>query len=126
MKVLFDTHAFLWALSEPHRLSPKARNFLVEGNRPLVSVATIWEIVIKVQKGKLGLDSSANTLKQAISDLAAELLPIRLEHVLGILRLRDHHKDPFDRLLVAQALSEGAAIATADEFIRLYPVDIFW
>ena len=126
MKVLFDTHTFLWAAVEPERLSPKVRDFLDQGGRPLVSVASLWEIVIKVQKGKLSLDSPKQALLQAISDLAAEVLPVRLEHVLGVLRLKAHHKDPFDRLLVAQAVSEGAAISTVDEFVRMYPVDIFW
>jgi PIN domain nuclease of toxin-antitoxin system len=126
VKVLFDTHAFLWAASEPERLSPKVLEFLERGGRPLVSVATFWEIVVKVQKGKLSFDAPEQAIGQAISDLAADILPVRLEHVLGVLRLEPHHKDPFDRLLVAQAAAEGAAIATVDEFVRMYPVDVFW
>lgn len=105
-KVLLDTHAFLWAVSDPDRLSPKVRDFLSEGRAPLLSIASIWEIVVKVQKGKLTLDRPEEALQQAISDLGVELLPVSFEHCLGVLLLKPHHKDPFDRLLVASHYRE--------------------
>ena len=91
-----------------------------------MSTASLWEIAIKVRKGKLVMEEPRHQLVRAAADLKAVVLPIRANHVLRTLALPDHHRDPFDRLLVAQAMEEGAALATKDDAMRRYAVDIFW
>ena len=126
MKIILDSHAFLWATSAPERLSPKLKTFLESGERPLLSAASLWEICIKVRIGKLVIAKPAMWLSQAVKDLQATVLPVRGNHAIATLSLPDHHRDPFDRIIVAQAIEEGAAIATMDARIKNYAVDIFW
>jgi len=92
----------------------------------LLSAASLWEICTKVRSGKLKFARPAEWLNKAMRDLKLTVLPVRGNHTLRILSLPDHHEDPFDRLLVAQAQEEDAAIATSDEKIAQYPVEIFW
>lgn len=108
MIFLLDTHAFLWLDEEPNRLSSRvAENCLDESNSLLLSLASVWEIQIKVQLGKLKLNSPlrevlfANQTRNRI-----QILPIYLEHIMALEKLADHHRDPFDRMLVAQAIVE--------------------
>lgn len=108
MKLLLDTHTFIWWDSEPARLSPRALALLTERqNTLLLSVISIWEIQIKLQLGKLRL---AVPLKEIVESQQqtnnVQILPLTLEHVLALENLPAHHKDPFDRLLVAQAIVE--------------------
>lgn len=126
MRLLLDTCAVLWSADRPELLSAEVRRRLESGERPLVSAASMWEIAVKIQNGKLGIPQPAATLARLIADLEAELVPVRIEHALGVLKLQPHHKDPFDRILVATAVAESAAIATPDEHIRAYPVDVVW
>ena len=126
MRLLLDTCALLWAADQPELLPAGIRQRLESGERPLVSVASVWGIVLKIQEGKLGMPQPAAMLARMIADLEADLLPVRMEHALGVLKLQPHHKDPFDRILVATAVAESAAIATPDEHIRAYPVDVVW
>ncbi len=126
MRLLLDTCALLWAADQPELLSDGVRQRLELGERPIVSVASLWEIVLKIQKGKLAMPQPAATLAKMVADLEADLVPVRIEHAAGVLKLQPHHKDPFDRILVATAIAESAAIATPDEHIRAYPVDVVW
>lgn len=126
MRVLLDTHAFLWATTYPKKLPPKLSRYLQSSHERLVSTASLWEIAIKVRTGKLIMEEPRNQLVRAAADLKAVVLPIRANHVFRTLTLPGHHKDPFDRLLVAQAMEEGAALATDDDMMRRYAVDIFW
>jgi PIN domain nuclease of toxin-antitoxin system len=128
MKLLLDTHAFIWWDEDPARLGPAARQACFDPTTRLVlSVASVWEIQIKVMLGKLGL---AKPLRQMIDDQmqqnGLEILAINLEHVLKLDALPVPHKDPFDRLLVAQAITEGCSVATHDSMISRYPVSIIW
>lgn len=126
MRLLLDTCALLWATDQPELLSAEVRRRLESGERPLVSVASLWEVAIKIQKGKLAISQPGATLARMIADLDADLVPVRKEHILGVLKLQLRHKDPFDRILVATAITEFAAIATPDGHIRSYPVDVVW
>lgn len=128
MKVLLDTHVFLWAISEPERLSPRARQAIEDPrNTRLVSAASAWEILIKVQAKRLKLPSNAAAfVTRQISQIAAEVLDIRMQHVLRILTLPALHRDPFDRMLIAQSQVERAPLITADPLMARYPVDIIW
>ena len=126
MKVILDSHAFLWAVSSPEKLSGKVRTFLEEDKGALLSAASLWEICIKVRTGKLSMAKPEAWLERAVKDLHVTVLPIRANHAIGTLSLPDHHRDPFDRIIVSQAIEERAAIATMDERIKHYAVDIFW
>jgi PIN domain nuclease of toxin-antitoxin system len=126
LRILLDTHAFLWAALEPRKLSDKVQEFIVGDQGPLLSSASLWEIAIKVKLGKLPIRKPAEWLRTAVNDLRLTVLPLRANHAIRTLSLPDHHKDPFDRIIVAQAMEEGLAIATTDDKIKKYAVDIFW
>lgn len=117
MRVLIDTHLLLWALSAPTKLTANARQ-LIERSEVYVSAASIWEISIKVSLGKLAASSS--DVLAAIEPSGFTLLPISGEHAAHVADLPMHHKDPFDRLLVAQALSEPMRLLSNDEVLRAY------
>jgi PIN domain nuclease of toxin-antitoxin system len=126
MRVLLDTHTFLWAITDPAKLSSTARNVISSSDR-FWSVASIWEALIKVQVGKLPLPvPSGRYLVSQLSANGVLVLPIKLEHTLRVESLDGHHRDPFDRMLIAQALEEGMPIVTADPFFSRYPVEVIW
>ena len=122
---LLDTSTLLWALGEPERLSTKASR-LVEAGENVVSVASYWEVVIKTQKGLLSIDDLATWWRRATELTAARVLLIRASHITALAALPLLHKDPFDRILIAQAKAEGLALVTNDGPIGEYPVQIVW
>ena len=122
---LLDTSTLLWALGSPERLSSRARR-LVETGENIVSVASYWEIVIKTQKGLLAIADLATWWRRATELTASRVLPIRASHVTALAALPVLHKDPFDRILIAQALAEGLDFITNDEPIRGYPIRTIW
>ena len=128
MKVLLDTHTFIWWDSEPLRLSPQVLNICQNPeNLLLLSVASVWEMQIKLQLGKLKLVLPLSELvkgQQQINKI--EILAVKLEHVLALDRLPSHHKDPFDRLLIAQAHIEEAVLISKDPVFAEYPVKVVW
>lgn len=117
MQILIDTHLLLWALSTPRKLSSKARQ-LIEKSDVYVSAASIWEISIKTALGKLAMKSS--DVLAAVEPAGFSLLPITGEHAVQAAQLPMHHRDPFDRLLVAQALSEPMRLLSNDEILHAY------
>ncbi len=127
MKLLLDTQIFIWWDSEPERLPPRLLALCEDPDNALVlSVASIWEIQIKVQLGKLDLDRPlANIVEGHLLENQIELLPIELPHVLALEQLPFHHKDPFDRLIVAQALVERLTILSVDSLFDHYPVTVY-
>jgi PIN domain nuclease of toxin-antitoxin system len=128
LKLLLDTHTFLWAIGEPHRLSEVAQaQFLNNQNELFLSAASYWEICIKQAVGKLSLAPKWEELfEREITANGIQWLNIEKEHCLGILTLPPIHGDPFDRLLIAQALDEGLTILTRDSNIAQYQVGILW
>ena len=92
----------------------------------LISAVSFWEIALKLQAGKLEVDDPGHLLPQQARLLKAEILPVRAEHALRMLDLPLHHKDPFDRLLVAQAMVENATVVTRDAVFGQYPILTFW
>ena len=124
MKLLLDTHIFIWWADQPEKLSPAALSALEdEANELLLSVASVWEMQIKIQLGKLKLSLPLKELvnnQQEINDLIVS--PVELTHVLALDALPFHHKDPFDRLLIAQSIAEGLTIVTADSQFSSYSV----
>lgn len=128
MKILLDTHVFLWWVAEDPRLSEAAREVVSAGeNELLFSAASGWEMAIKVRLGKLRVpDDLGAYLSMQLSKNAVEVLPVTLRHATGVAHLPGHHRDPFDRLLVAQALAESLTIVTADPLVAKYPVETLW
>ena len=127
MRALIDTHTFLWGIAGDRRMSQHARNIFIGPSNLSMSVASVWEILLKVQVGKLNLPVPA--CPYVISKLAAnriDTLHITLDHLLTFERLPMHHRDPFDRMLIAQALEEDLPIVTSDSFFSSYPVRVIW
>jgi PIN domain nuclease of toxin-antitoxin system len=122
LKLLLDANAFIWAYARPTELSPAARRALNDvANDRLVSIASLWEIAIKMSIGKLAF---AENLAQALDDIAATSLPITLIHVARVRSLPFHHRDPFDRMMIAQAMEEGMTIVTRDRRVAPYGVPV--
>jgi PIN domain nuclease of toxin-antitoxin system len=122
---LLDTSTLLWALGSPERLSARARR-LVDSGTNIVSVASYWEVVIKARKGLLSIADVPTWWTRATELTAAHVLPIRASHVTALAALPELHRDPFDRILIAQAIAEGLEFVTGDELIRAYPVRTVW
>ena len=118
MRLLIDTHVFLWAVSGNRLLKPSARKLLADADAVYVSAASIWEIAIKVRLGKLEGDVSA--LAAAIEASGFQELPISVRHAAAVGQLPLHHSDPFDRLLLAQAFVEPLRFVTADKALTIY------
>jgi len=128
MKYLLDTHTFLWWDTQSSQLSPKAFALCSDKtNTLLLSLASVWEIQIKSQLGKLTLPKSlAEIVERQQQTNQIELLPITLTHILALSQLPDHHRDPFDRLLIAQARVENISIISNDSVFRQYAVQVVW
>lgn len=128
MKLLIDSHAIVWWMTDDPRLSPVARQMLGSAQYPRsLSLASLWELSLKVAAGRLqGIGSTIDNLRQACAKQAIGILPIAYEHILRVENLPLHHADPFDRLLVAQALEEGLTILTADRALSRYSAPIVW
>ncbi len=128
MKLLLDTHAFIWWDEAPERLGEMARSACFDPQNDLVfSAASEWEIQIKAALGKLAL---RKPLRQLINDQiqqnGLEVLAVTLDHTVRLDSLSPHHKDPFDRMLVAQALTEGWPMITHDPVLAKYPIQVIW
>lgn len=125
MRLLLDTHVFLWAAGEPEELAEDARLAIVDAeNQVYVSAAVAWEITIKTALGKLTVPGDpAAWFPARVRSLGFDQLPILAEHALAVAALPDHHRDPFDRIIIAQAQMEGMQLVTRDADIRKYPVN---
>ena len=128
MKVLVDTHTFLWDIIADHRSSAKAKQMLRSDEHELIfSLVSLWEIAIKIKIGKLNtIGSSVAYIRDEMENYSMELLPIRYEHVLQLESLPTHHSDPFDRLLIAQAITESLPILTGDRAFDHYAIKRVW
>jgi PIN domain nuclease of toxin-antitoxin system len=127
MKALLDTHAFLWALAGDVRMSRLARDTFAGPTGLSLSIASVWEILIKVQSGKLNLPRpAAPYVLRKLAENGIEMLPISIDHLLALERLPMHHRDPFDRMLIAQSMEEGWPIITADPVFKQYPIRVIW
>jgi PIN domain nuclease of toxin-antitoxin system len=127
LRVLLDTHALIWWDADPKSLSATARSIIDDlANEVLVSVVSVWEMAIKSQSGRLTLRVPlVEVVRQSTASLMT-LLPVQLAHVLAVETLPPIHRDPFDRLLIAQAMVEGATLLTTDSTIQHYPISTIW
>lgn len=127
MRLLLDTHTFLWWVADDPRLKARARSAIAKASEVYVSVASCWEMAIKISLNKLTLTSPVERF--VAEHLAASqfaLLPLELDEVGRVARLPFHHRDPFDRVLAAQALDEGLVVVSADPVFERYGVKRVW
>lgn len=128
MKLLLDTHVWLWMLSTPERLNEGVQEALANPDVELwLSVASAWEVAIKHARGKLPLPSTIEELLDvSVHRLDVRVMVIGLQHALEAARLPPHHNDPFDRLLIAQAKLEGMTLVSADALVQQYGGRLLW
>lgn len=126
MRLLLDTHVWLWMVSAPERIREQARRALADrDNVVLLSAASAWEIAIKYRLGKLPLpEDPATFIPARLARDRVTPLPVSIEHALHVATLADHHSDPFDRLLVVQAQLEGLLLVTVDAQFDAYDVEL--
>ena len=126
MPVLLDTHAFLWWTQDDERMSAPARQAIADSECYL-SIASCWEVAIKISLGKLRLDRPvAQFFAEQLLACGISLLPIEFRHAMRVATLRFHHRDPFDRMKVAQALEERLSIISADAAYDRYGIERIW
>ena len=122
MRLLLDTHLLVWAMGSPERLSAALAAMLQDpANTPVFSVASLWELVIKQGLGKPDFRVEPALLRRALLDGGWQELPVQAHHALAVAALQLLHRDPFDRLLLAQASSDGLLLITADQQLAAYP-----
>jgi PIN domain nuclease of toxin-antitoxin system len=128
VRVLLDTHALIWAVDDVSRLGTVARDTIEDtANDALVSVATIWEMSIKVGLGKLSLSMPYRQwMENALNQLGAQLVPITLDAADVQATLPMHHRDPFDRLMIAQAIVQGLEVVSEDQAFDAYGINRIW
>jgi PIN domain nuclease of toxin-antitoxin system len=126
--LLLDTQVLIWAVAVPDRLTDVSKAAMADiHNGLLFSVASWWEIAIKVRLGKLDLDADwSPALKREMRRIGVEWLPIRPQHCEAAAMLPFHHRDPFDRLLIAQAATEGLSVVTSDQRFTSYGIQVVW
>ena len=127
MDVLLDTHAVIWYVTKDSRLSKTSYEIIDDpANKCFISIASLWEMGIKFSIGKLELNNDLQQIFEIIHRTGFEFLPISVNHVLSCAQLPFHHRDPFDRIIIAQALTEKLSIITQDTHFRKYDVTVVW
>ncbi|MEX1046211.1 MAG: type II toxin-antitoxin system VapC family toxin [Actinomycetota bacterium] len=128
MRVLLDTHAFIWWIGDDAKLSPDARQLVSDGsNEVFFSAVSAWEILLKKGLERVEIPEPLEPFitSQVLAN-AFQVLPINLRHVFALSALPDVHQDPFDRMLVSQAVADDLTILSADRHFQAYPVDVVW
>lgn len=127
MDLLLDTHALIWFINGDNQLPEKSIKLIRNlENKCFVSVASIWEIAIKLSLGKLNLNGGFDEISKILRRYEIELLPITFEHLQKLMTLDFHHRDPFDRVIISQGLVEKLAVVTKDKFFKEYKVKVIW
>lgn len=128
MKLLLDTHAFLWLITDDGRLSQNARQiFMSSENKLFFSLASLWEICIKISLGKLSLKTGwLHTIQKEMELNTIQWLPIDMAHCAEVAQMPFHHRDPFDRMLIAQAMVEDMRVLSRDQRLSDYAIERVW
>ncbi|MBD0331752.1 MAG: type II toxin-antitoxin system VapC family toxin [Chitinophagaceae bacterium] len=127
MDLLLDTHPFIWFLNGDEQLPANLKNIIADiTNKCFLSIASLWEIAIKSSLGKLELKGDFNQIAGFLSDNDIALLPITFEHLQRLMQHPFHHRDPFDRIIITQALTEGLSIAAKDKIFPNYGINCIW
>ncbi|MGV3763588.1 type II toxin-antitoxin system VapC family toxin [Parapedobacter sp.] len=127
MNLLLDTHALIWYITDNHRLPAKTRSLIeFPENNCFVSLATYWEMAIKNSLGRLDFKKPIVTIFEIVEQSGFEILPINVNHILRATSLPFHHYDPFDRMIIGQAIADDLSIVTKDEKFPQYEVNLLW
>ena len=127
MNLLLDTHAYIWFSANSPQLSQVAKNLIeATGNQTFLSIASLWEMSIKVSLGKLSIDLDFKDVLDDLSDSGIKVLPISFDHILKNRSISFHHRDPFDRMIVAQSIGEGMKLLSTDTVFDLYTNNRVW
>ena len=125
MRILIDTHILIWYLEGDDHLSPARRRFIADSNNEvLISIASVWEIAIKLSNGKLSISKSIAEVVSNVEQSTSSFFTIEPKHLIRVAHLPFHHKDPFDRLIIAQSLVDGLPIITSDSNFADYGVEL--
>ncbi len=125
MRLLLDTHVLLWAAAAPDRLSRTALDMIEDpANEPMFSAASLWEIAIKYGLGRADFSVDPRLLRRELRDNQYGEIPVTSEHTLAVVALPNLHKDPFDRMLIAQSIVEGITLLTSDPLIAQYKAPV--
>ena len=127
MDILLDTHTLIWFLNGDNKLSNKVKDSIEDQNNyKVVSIASIWEIAIKISLDKFRFPKGFNSFLQLVDESGFDILPITFEHTIVLSTLEFIHRDPFDRMLVAQSKADDFVIATKDDNIKKYSIKTIW
>ncbi len=127
MQAFLDTHTFVWFINGDNSLSSEARKAIEDtNNKCFISIASIWEIAIKLHLGKVKLKSKFDDISNFLLENDIEILAIDFGHIQRLLKLDFHHRDPFDRIIIAQGISENLTILTKDEIFSKYGAKVLW
>jgi PIN domain nuclease of toxin-antitoxin system len=127
MKLLLDTHTFIWFINGDKSLPAKTKKTIANlENSCFISIASIWEIAIKLSLKKLKLKSGFDKIAEFINENDIEILPVSFNHLQQLMELEFHHRGPFDRIIIAQSITEQLTVLTKDDNFKLYPVKIMW
>jgi PIN domain nuclease of toxin-antitoxin system len=127
MKYLLDTHTFIWFLEGSDRLPSKLVEIIRDLNNDCyVSIASLWELSIKISSGKLELQTEFKDLENSIDILSLKILPVSFTEINQVFMLEFHHRDPFDRMIIAQSITEDLTIISKDKNFSLYPIKLLW
>ena len=127
MQYLLDTHTFIWFIEDDKQLSQKAAKEIIDINNDCyLSIASLWEIAIKINIGKLILKTPFNDIIPFLIENNIEMLPVKFEHLQQLMTLELIHKDPFDRIIIAQAIAQNYTIIGDDKNFKYYPVKCIW
>jgi PIN domain nuclease of toxin-antitoxin system len=125
MEILLDTHALIWFINGDNQLSENAKKLIkTTQNKCFISIASIWEIAIKMSIGKLEISNGFDDLSKILIQNDIEILPISVSHIQQLLSLEYEHRDPFDRMIIAQAIAEKIPVITKDENFLKYDVEV--
>ena len=123
---LLDTHAFLWFLNDDQKLPQRIRDLICTASPLYISIASFWEMAIKTSLGKLMLPALVSEMMKTCEEMRIDIAPIKAAHLERLQTLPDHHRDPFDRLIICQAAEEKLTVLSADEKFKRYNIDILW
>jgi len=127
MDYLLDTHTFIWFLEGSEKLPTRLVDSISDlNNTCYVSLASLWELSIKISAGKLELQTDFTNLESSIQVLSLKVLPISIPHINTVFELEFHYRDPFDRIIIAQAITENLTVISKDKNFSLYPIKLLW
>jgi PIN domain nuclease of toxin-antitoxin system len=124
--LLLDTHAFIWYSEDDSKLPESIKTEIETADRVCISIASLWEIAIKLSIGKLSLRSNYESIEASLEPAGIDLLPISFTDTVRVMNLPLHHRDPFDRVLIAQSINNSLTLVSCDAAFTVYPIQLRW